>query len=440
VTDGAVLVVDHQTNQVVAWVNGGGFSPEQPGGAIDAVTSPRQPGSTLKPFLYALALERGWNAATLIDDSALAQPVGFGLHTFHNYSRHHYGPLRLRDALGNSLNIPAVRTVDFVGRRTFLERLHDLGFASLGEPDDYYGEGLALGNGEVTLFELVGAYATLARGGIYTPVAMVFDDTFPTGPSRRIFSEEVSTLLASILSDPEARRLEFGDGHLLRFPVQTAVKTGTSSHHRDAWALGFSYRHTVGVWMGNLDREPTQEVTGSIGPALVLRAIFSELNRDRDSEPLPLSRRLQAVTICRSTGKRAAPECPSLVEWFEARNVPAATCSAHGGGSEGERTAHDSAAGPAGPIRLTRPTPGLQLALDPRIPDELEVFPFMLPEMLRPIRTEWLVDGRVAGLTGKGEQRFIWPLSRGEHTALARVWLPGSREAVETRPVAFRVK
>jgi len=366
--------------------------------------------------------------------------VGFGLHTFHNYSRHHYGPLRLREALGNSLNIPAVRTVDFVGRRTFLERLHGLGFASLVEPADYYGDGLALGNGEVTLLELVGAYATLARGGVYTPVAMVFDDTSPPAPSRRIFSEEVSTLIASILSDPEARRLEFGDGYLLRFPVQTAVKTGTSSHHRDAWAIGFSHRHTVGVWMGNLDREPTQEVTGSIGPALVLRAVFSELNRHGESEPLPLSRRLQAVTICRATGKRAAPECPSLVEWFEARTIPAATCPVHGGARQGERTAPDSLEAPGGALRLTRPTSGLQLAMDPRIPDDLEVFPFMLPETTRPIRTEWLVDGRVAGRTGKGEQRFLWPLSRGEHTALARVWLPGSREAVETRPVTFRVK
>lgn len=166
----------------------------------------------------------------------------------------------------------------------------------------------------------------------------------------------------------------------------------------------------------------------------------SELNRDRDSESLPLSRRLQAVTICRITGKRPARECPSLVEWFEERNLPADTCPIHGGARQGERTAPDSPEGPTGPLRLTRPTAGLQLAMDPRIPDELEVFPFMLPETLRPIRTEWLVDGRVAGRTGKGEQRFLWPLSRGEHRALARVWLPGTREAVETRPVTFRVK
>lgn len=123
-----------------------------------------------------------------------------------------------------------------------------------------------------------------------------------------------------------------------------------------------------------------------------------------------------------------------------AEPLPADTCPIHGGARQGERTAPDSPEGPTGPLRLTRPTAGLQLAMDPRIPDELEVFSFMLPETLRPIRTEWLVDGRVAGRTGKGEQRFLWPLSRGEHRALARVWLPGSRESVETRPVTFRLK
>ena len=126
VTDGALLVVNNHTSEVLAWVSAGGSQ-------IDTVTTPRQPGSTLKPFIYALALEHGWTAATLVEDSALEQPIGVGLHTYRNYSGQHYGPLRVREALGNSLNVPAVRTIDFVGVEAFLERLHRLGFQSLAQ-------------------------------------------------------------------------------------------------------------------------------------------------------------------------------------------------------------------------------------------------------------------------------------------------------------------
>ncbi len=173
--DGAVVVVNHQSDEILAWVNGGGMATALPGGWIDAVTTPRQPGSTLKPFLYGLALERGWTASTIINDSPLARPIGSGIHPFRNYSRRYYGPLRLREALGNSLNIPAVRTIQAIGVEAFLARLHELGFASLSRPANHYGEGLALGNGEITLFELVQAYAVLARGGLARPLRFTLD-------------------------------------------------------------------------------------------------------------------------------------------------------------------------------------------------------------------------------------------------------------------------
>ena len=157
VTNGAVLVVDHQTHEVLAWVNGGGCLGGSPRSWIDAVTTPRQAGSSLKPFLYALALEKGWTAATLVIDLPLAEPVGVGLHSYHNYSHTYYGPLPVREGLGNSLNTPAVRAMQFVGVEAFLKLLHDLGIHSLHRHPDYYGDGLALGNGEITLLELVRA-------------------------------------------------------------------------------------------------------------------------------------------------------------------------------------------------------------------------------------------------------------------------------------------
>ncbi len=255
--NGAVLIVDHRQNEILAWVNSGACLDDVPASWIDAVTTPRQPGSTLKPLLYALALEKGWTAATLVDDSPLSESVGHGLHSYHNYSRIHYGPLRVRQALANSLNIPAVRTVQFVGVDEFLARLHELGIRSLQQHPDYYGDGLALGNGEITLLELVRAYTVLARQGTYRPLKFFMTQEPHRQETPRIFSAEIASLIGNILSDPEARRLEFGNGSLLRFPVQTAVKTGTSSDYRDAWAVGFNHGFTVGVWIGNLDHAAT---------------------------------------------------------------------------------------------------------------------------------------------------------------------------------------
>lgn len=436
VHNGAVLVVDHQSGEILAWVNGEVGGPDSNGASFDAVLNPRQPGSALKPFLYALALEKGWNPATLIDDSPLARPVGSGLHDYHNYSRQNYGPLRLRDCLGNSLNIPAVRTIQFTGVTDFLQRLKDLGCASLAKPADYYGEGLALGNGEVTLLELVQAYATLARQGESRPFTAVLGDTEGESRKQQLYSAGTTSLIASILADPEARRLEFGSGNLLRFPVQTAVKTGTSTGYRDAWSVGFNHRFTVGIWLGNLDGRPMQGVTGSIGPAMVLRGVFAELGRFDEPKPLYLSPGLMQMTVCQTSGEQAGAGCPTLAEWFESGKIPVRHCRLHGkGGLPGQGGAVTS-----GRVALEQPTPGLQLAIDPRIPDEMEAFPLTLPKGLKTGKVEWFVDGKVIGTTENGTNRFLWRLSPGSHVAMARVWPDKGGSPLETARVRFMVK
>lgn len=429
VTHAALLIVDHQNNEVLAWVNAGGS-------AIDAIITPRQPGSTLKPFLYALALQQGWTPATLIDDAPLAQAIGVGLHHYHNYSRTHYGSLRLREALGNSLNIPAIRTMAYVGVQPFLNHLYRLGFHSLTQHPDHYGDGLALGNGEVTLYELVRAYATLARHGVFRPLRDTLAPEIPTTLVQRIYSPEVSTLIANILADPQARQREFGRGTLLHFPVETAVKTGTSTDYRDAWAIGFSHRHTVGVWMGNLTQRPTHGMTGSTGPAWVLRAMFAELNRHTPSLPLLFSPSLQSTTICQLSGQLATPRCPSMIEWFLPYNAPAHICPLH----QPATTARGQPSQPHARIQLLQPTPGLQLAIDPRLPDASEAFPFRLPKKIEPVRTHWLVDGQQVGITQAAERQFLWPLARGRHTAQARIWVANRDQPITTPAVEFVVK
>jgi penicillin-binding protein 1C len=425
VHNGAALVIDHQTHEVLAWVNGGEVHDGGglPGGWIDAVVTPRQPGSTLKPFLYAQALQKGWTAATVVDDLPLTKPVGLGLHIFRNYSRIHYGPLVLRDALGNSLNIPAVRTVQFVGVKTFLDCLQDLGISSLQGHPEFYGEGLALGNGEITLFELVQAYSVLAGRGLYDPLKVLLDDASGQYPSRKIFSFEVASIIANILSDPQARKLEFGAGGLLHLPVQTAVKTGTSNDYRDAWAIGFNHRYTVGVWMGNLNHKTMNGITGSRGPALVLRAIFTELNRHQETRSLYLSPRLVKFEVCRDSGRLATDQCIAYREWFVPGTEPAPSSVL----LEVKK-----------PYQLLRPTPGLQLAMDPRIPDDHEAFSLELENIPPGATVHWYVDGEWIATTST--PRYIWPMQRGEHEVQALVLRAYQNQPVRTPWIRFVVK
>lgn len=435
---GAALIVDHQSDEILAWASVA--SANHPSGVwIDGVTAPRQPGSTLKPFLYTLALERGWTAATPIDDLPLFGRVGDGSHPFHNYSHRHYGPLPLRQALGNSLNLPAIRTVRHVGVDTLLRGLQAVGMESLDRNPEHYGEGLALGNGEVTLLELVRGYAVLARGGLFRPLRPLLDGTPHEYSRQQVFSPEAASLIADILADPQARRLEFGEGSILRFPGETAVKTGTSNDHRDAWALGFSSRYTIGVWMGNLDGRSTLGLTGAGGPALVLRALFSELGRDGDTQPLWRSPRLQRQAVCLLSGATAEKDCPSASELFLPGTAPSARCRLHQP-LHLERAKADQAASPSPTLRLVQPTPSLQLAMDPRIPDELEAYALRLAknEALHTGAIEWLVDGTVVGTTSGGRDLFLWPLRRGSHLAQARLHHGG--EIIESPAIAFSVK
>jgi len=420
VGNGAVLAVDHTTGEVLAWVVAGGGDADGPASYIDAVTTPRQPGSALKPFLYALALDRGWTAAETIVDEPLIEQTSGGLHSYQNYSRRFYGPVALRDALGNSLNIPALKTLQYVGTERYLATLRDLGFDGLTNHPDFYGDGIALGSGAVTLLELVQAYAALANGGIYRPLATLANDRGVAAP-RRVYSAEAASLVANILSDPDARALEFGRDSVLSFPVQTAVKTGTSSDYHDAWAVGFDYRYTVGVWMGNLDRTPSDGVTGSIGPALVLRSVFAELTRSADTRPLYLSPLLARQSVCVPMPlRRDTDECLRRDEWFMRGTEPAA----------GARTAA------AVPIRFSRPTPGLQLAYDPRLPAAAQQFEFALQGVESTDRVVWEVDGREADAAAA---TYRWPVAKGDHRVAATVWR-GDVVLADLRPVEFLVK
>ncbi len=423
VHNAAVLVVDHRSGQILAWViggaNSGNSSRPVPGYKIDAVTAPRQPGSALKPFLYTLALEAGWTPATIIDDSPYSEAIGNGMHRFKNYSSGYYGKVTLREALGNSLNIPALHTIRFVGAGKYLATLHALGFTSLNKSADIYNEGLALGNGEVSLLELVQAYATLANHGIFQPLHFLLDHDSSRRP-QRIFSDEAASLIANILSDSAARRLEFGENSVLNLPVQTAAKTGTSTDYRDAWTVGFNYRYVVGVWMGNLDRNPMNGVTGVIGPALVMRSIFADLNQNQQTAALYLSPKLIAENICIKTNSESG--CLPSTEYFINGTQPSP--------SAGSKTPESSS------IKFTLPTPGLQIAIDPRIPQAQQKLKFQLNGVAAGSEVAWVLNGKILGKTHS--DYYLWPLQKGKHQLSAAINNQG--QIKELSPISFLVK
>ena len=433
VENGAVLVVDHHSNEVLCWVVGRADDSEQSFNRINAVLTPRQPGSALKPFIYALALEQGWNAATIIDDSPLQSKVGSGLHEYQNYSRRYYGPISLREALGNSLNIPAVKAVKFVRIEAYLSFLHRLGIDNVSEHPQIYGEGIALGNAEISLYELVQAYSVLARMGRFSPLSVAQNTSNPVVQSSEdswVVDAAVASLVADILSDPHAREKEFGRHSILNFPYRTAVKTGTSSDYHDAWAIGFNDRYTAGVWMGNLNYQPMQEVTGSAGPAVVLRSVFHELNRNRDVQPLYLSDDLHRMRICRSTGEPATGNCAFKDELFTLKQKLAFI-------HDSSPQQHANADIHQDTPRITQPSQRLNIAVDPRIPDEAEYFKFELVSSGGVDRVDWYLNGKLSASTSS--ENMLWQVARGEFQAHALVWQSGDDIPVKTEIVNFSV-
>ena len=273
--DGAVVVIDNASGDVLAYVGGIGGASTAP--AVDGANSYRQAGSTLKPFLYADAIERGFlTPASILDDSPVQLDTASGLYVPQNYDRGFKGPVSARSALAGSLNVPAVRTLLLVGVDDFRDRLWDTGYRGLVEDGAYYGYSLALGSAEVTLLEQAAAYRSLAQGGAWSPLRLVADA--PREASRAVTTPAAAWIVGDMLADPNARAATFGLDSALRLPFWAAVKTGTSKALRDNWCIGFTRKYTVAVWVGNLEGDSMRAVSGVSGAAPVWRDVMLALN------------------------------------------------------------------------------------------------------------------------------------------------------------------
>jgi penicillin-binding protein 1C len=339
ITNAAVIVMDNASREILSMVGSKDFFDERHDGQVNGAVSLRQPGSTLKPFTYGLALERGMTAAEILEDRDLHFPTPEGSYSPRNYDKKFHGMVRLRQALACSYNVPAVSLLERLGPDLLYQKLKQLGFESLNKSPRHYGVGLTLGNGEVSLLELTRAYSALARGGVYVGERAVLkclskDEKEITleeeKESHRIFSPQIAFLLTDILSDRDARVPAFGYLSPLNLPFDCAVKTGTTVDFRDNWTVGYTPRYTVGVWVGNFDATPMHNISGVTGCGPLFKDIMLLLENKKYEVEFIKAEKVMKHKICPLSGKLAAEHCPGTIEdVFIEGTEPKEYCSIH---------------------------------------------------------------------------------------------------------------
>ncbi|MEP6875804.1 MAG: penicillin-binding protein 1C [Burkholderiales bacterium] len=401
VEDGAVIVLDNASGEVRAWV---GSSGELSGAAqVDGVLARRQPGSTLKPFVYGLAFEKKLiTPASLIDDSPAQIATTNGLYLPQNYDHDFKGWVSARTALGASLNVPAVRIGAMLGPDALVERFNALGLA-LPKPGGFYGNSLALGSADVTLLALTNAYRAFANGGLYAPVSLRNASTKPV----RVADAAAVFLATDILADNNARVRTFGLDSLLATRGFAAVKTGTSKDMRDNWCIGFTDRYTIGVWVGNASGEPMHGVSGVSGAAPVWQALVSQLHASSPSKP-----------------PRAPAGVVMTTVQFDAKREPAREEVFVAGTEQAKQRASAQVAGTER-YGIASPRDGSIFAIDPDMPPTAQRIAFEGEHGV------WVLDGKRLGAA----RQIMWAPWPGRH----ELTLQGrSGETIQT--VRFEVR
>jgi penicillin-binding protein 1C len=457
----AVVVLDNETGQWLAWEGSGNYADAERGGTINGPLAARQPGSALKPFTYALAFEHGFSPASVLPDIPSHFPTAEPgvLYTPRNYDGRYRGPLLARRALAGSGNVPAVALASELGVPALVRFLQRAGFTTFDRTASYYGLGVTLGNAEVRLAEMVAAYAAFARGGEWIdPISVLPDVSVPSDvsdvsdsrTSRTLVSPRTAFWITDILSDAEAREYIFGRGGSLEFAFPVAVKTGTSQAYHDNWTIGYTHRVTVGVWVGNFNRKPLRQSSGVTGAAPIFHGVMLAAHRRYGREqPLQPPAELTAERdICALSGRAANAWCPARRREWLAPDTPHQACSWHHMSDEGlivvwppeyrEWAQRNSllmaAARPTQPaamrasdrgavvrrafLEIVNPPAGAIYSIDPTLRRDFQALPLRVLASV-PGRIEWQVDGRPIG-ESSSDRSMMWPLSPGEHRITAR--------------------
>lgn len=415
VEDGALVVVDNASGEVLAWVGSSGDLSSA--AQVDGVTALRQAGSTLKPLLYALAFERReLTPASLVEDTPLNLDTGNGLYAPQDYAPHYQGWVSARVALAGSLNVPAVKVLARLGPELLQRRLRLAGLNSLKQDGDWYGYSLALGSADVSLLMLANAYRTLANGGRWSALrlspesAPLPGESFPAekfcaaagcegvfgGLPRRVFTPAAAFLVSDILADRAARATTFGLDSWLATPYWSAVKTGTSKDMRDNWCVGFSSRYTVAVWVGNASGAPMHDVSGVSGAAPIWREVMDRLHSPgAASVPPSPTENLRRIKI-----RFDPPVEPARQEWF----------------IQGTEMAVVQGAQTGALVRIAYPGTGTIIAIDPDIPPQRQRVPLRAtghqPGLRWRLNDEFLPSARTQPSRGAP---LLWRPRPGRH-------------------------
>ena len=415
ISEAAMVIVENETGAVRAMVGSSDYAKNQINGAMRA----RSCGSTLKPFVYLRAIDqRLLSAASLLPDTPDAIRDEYADYDPQNFNHRYLGPVRLREALACSLNVPAVFTLSHLGARSTFYELRKWGFEFSRQLSDY-GAGFVLGNAEIRLVDLAGAYAALARNGIAMRAKLLAAEH---QPMTRLASREATEIISDILCDNDAREKSFGPHSPLAFEERVAVKTGTSSGFRDAWTVGFDKEHTVAVWAGNFDGRPMRDTFSVRSATPLWAAMMHELLRQDHPLDLPAeNEKLVRREVCAATGllpsfhttarvnefflKGTEPKEDSS-DWFSDDGkllLPgqyAAWC-ASGSNTQGARVRPEP--------RITNPVANARYEIDPVLPRSQQMI-----ELTATLGNEarWFVNGTPQSPQTDG--RFFWQLAPGE--------------------------
>ena len=397
VAGGAVVILEVASGAVRALVGSPDFHDAAAAGQVNGATALRSPGSALKPFAYALALDRGlYTPALRLDDA----PIQFRDYCPRNYDGEFTGPVSVRQALSRSLNIPALATAQAVGLADFLALLRETGLTSLDRPAGAYGLSLVLGAAEVSLLELTAAYAALAYGGDWRPPRIWEEAAVPV--PRRVISPEAAYLVADILEGGE--RLMDLCGHVAeaRAP-RVAWKTGTSAGHRDAWTIAYNPEYAVGVWLGNPAGHGSPILVGAQVAAPIAYAVFRGLYPDGDGPWFACPPGIRRTAVCAETGRPAGPGCPATVEDLHIAGVSDPTsCARHAGIHR-----------PRPPPRITSPVDGARYLLADGLPAGIQAI-VLTADAGGTTDVHWFVNGVHLG-AARADAPRPWALAPGPH-------------------------
>ena len=427
VKNGAGILLHNRTGEILAYVGSRDFFGPQ--GQIDGVRMRRQPGSTLKPFLYALAFERGYLPCNRLPDL----PMDFGgefVYRPENFDSLYRGSVLLREALASSLNIPAVFLLEQIGVKEFENFLGRVGFGSITEQAGSMGVGLALGNGEVSLLELARGFSLFPRGGVFIEESLFLQEG--NGKSKKGVSPYSAALICDILSDPRARETGFGRAELLRSSFPFMIKTGTSDRYQNIWAVGATLGFTAAVWFGSFTGETVVGITGSSLPAAVVKMVLEEAEniypkgpfagKSKEAEGFPIPRGVGRKPVCTETGELAEKYCPS--RYYELlpleRTLP--VCSVH---SKEAGYLHSS-------LHIISPLHNSSYYIDPRIPAPDQRVKIEVRGGTFGGTVQLLVNGREVK---KGETPLVYylPLKAGD-------WSLEARSDTESKVIRFSVR